>query len=94
MTNLIRKPIQRFRDDLWINLIKLLLFVLAILDQFKGFFNIFEPYNHYLSVLSRYIIFFFIVEFQAGFINGNILSIGRAKTIMQQPVMFVALYKL
>ncbi|MBL7831000.1 MAG: mechanosensitive ion channel [Saprospiraceae bacterium] len=68
MTNLIRKPIQRFRDDLWINLIKLLLFVLAILDQFKGFFNIFEPYNHYLSVLSRYIIFFFIVEFLQRFI--------------------------
>ncbi|HNA42837.1 MAG TPA: mechanosensitive ion channel [Saprospiraceae bacterium] len=42
---------------------KVILLALAIIDQFKGVFQFPPPYDHHLSVLSKYIIFFFFVEF-------------------------------
>ena len=68
MTKKLKRPIERFKEDLWVNLAKLGLLVLAVLDQFKGFFKIADPYDHYLSILGKYIIFFFIVEFLQRFI--------------------------
>jgi len=44
-------------------ILKLTLLTLAIVDQFKELVNLPEPYDIYLSLLSRYIIFFFVVEF-------------------------------
>jgi len=43
--------------------VKVILLALAIIDQFKGVFQFPPPYDHHLSVLSKYIIFFFFVEF-------------------------------
>lgn len=68
MTSQIKKRVNRFSQDLWINLLKLILLVLAIIDQFKGVYKFPQPYDHYLTVLSKYIIFFFIVEFLQRFI--------------------------
>lgn len=63
MTSLIKRRVNRFGQNLWINLVKIILLALAIIDQFKGVFQFPPPYDHHLSVLSKYIIFFFIVEF-------------------------------
>lgn len=68
MKPFIKRPIQKFKDDLWINVAKIGLLILAVLDQFKGFFRIADPYDHYLTILGKYIIFFFIVEFLERFI--------------------------
>jgi len=62
---------SRFISQKWSKLIaspakyilKLTLLTLAIVDQFKELVNLPEPYDIYLSLLSRYIIFFFVVEF-------------------------------
>jgi len=43
--------------------VKVILLALAIIDQFKGVFQFPPPYDHHLSVLSKYIIFFFFIEF-------------------------------
>lgn len=63
MTSLIKRRVNRFGQNLWINLVKVILLALAIIDQFKGVFQFPPPYDHHLSVLSKYIIFFFFVEF-------------------------------
>lgn len=63
MTSLINRRVNRFGQNLWINLVKVILLALAIIDQFKGVFQFPPPYDHHLSVLSKYIIFFFFVEF-------------------------------
>ncbi|HMV24163.1 MAG TPA: mechanosensitive ion channel [Saprospiraceae bacterium] len=63
MTSLIKRRVNRFGQNLWINLVKVILLALAIIDQFKGVFQFPPPYDHHLSVLSKYIIFFFFIEF-------------------------------
>ena len=63
MSGYIKNRFNKFRNNPIGYIFKLTLLVLAILDLFQWSLDIKDPYGHYLSVLSKYIIFFFIVEF-------------------------------
>ncbi|HMG15407.1 MAG TPA: mechanosensitive ion channel domain-containing protein [Saprospiraceae bacterium] len=62
MMNFIRNGYTRFNRNPLSYSFKITLLILALLDQYKWNLNIHNPFDHYLSTLSKYVIFFFIVE--------------------------------
>lgn len=68
MINYFKQRQKRFKANPYSYIFKLGLLIVAIMDVYKWDLHIPAPYDHYLSTLSKYIIFFFIVEFLQRFI--------------------------
>lgn len=91
MTDIINRRISRLKQNFWINIAKLILLTFAIFDQFKDVFHIGEPYDHYSTVLSKYIIFFFIVEFLSRLI---VFFYKRSRHIKKQDNIVIGIHQI